>query len=160
VNKQPVYLRQAVDHLLAALGENLMGVVLYGSRARGEAREESDVDLLVIARGLPEGWYKRRVFVHRPLKAINDAPPILVFAQTPEEFEQHFPSIYLDIGQDGIILYDPQGYIAHRLQRIREITLQAGLVRKRTNGEMNWVWLTPPKRHWEITWDGFRELVR
>ncbi len=52
--QRPLYLTQAADKLAAALGENLLDVVLYGSHARGEAREESDVDLLVIARNLPE----------------------------------------------------------------------------------------------------------
>ncbi len=33
------------------LGEDLRAVWLYGSRARGEAHGESDVDLLVIAEG-------------------------------------------------------------------------------------------------------------
>jgi predicted nucleotidyltransferase len=55
----PVFLDQAVDRLRAALGMNLIGVVLYGSHARDEAREDSDVDLLVIAQGLPERWYER-----------------------------------------------------------------------------------------------------
>ncbi len=32
-------------------GERYRGLVLYGSRARGEAREDSDVDLLLLLRG-------------------------------------------------------------------------------------------------------------
>jgi predicted nucleotidyltransferase len=33
------------------LGERLEGVYLYGSRARGEARPDSDIDVLVVVRG-------------------------------------------------------------------------------------------------------------
>lgn len=38
--QHPPYLTQAADKLAAVLGENLLGVVLYGSHARGEARED------------------------------------------------------------------------------------------------------------------------
>ncbi len=46
---------QLLEEIKAALaqvhGERLRDVVLYGSEARGDAREESDIDLLVILDG-------------------------------------------------------------------------------------------------------------
>ena len=44
-------IRLFAARLEAALGDDLRALWLYGSRARGEAHEESDVDLLVIADG-------------------------------------------------------------------------------------------------------------
>ncbi|HUU91971.1 MAG TPA: nucleotidyltransferase domain-containing protein [Phycisphaerae bacterium] len=41
-------LTQIKGRLEAAHGERLRGVVLYGSEARGQAHEDSDIDLLVL----------------------------------------------------------------------------------------------------------------
>ena len=157
---QPGYLRQAVDKLHTALGETLIGVVLYGSHARGEARKGSDVDLLVIARGLPGRWLARSIYIHKPLKDIPNAPDFSVIGKSPEEFERHFPSLYLDIGLDGIVLFDRDSYTARKLERIREIIKQTGLIRRRlSRGNMFWDWERKVTRSWEISWDGFHELA-
>ncbi|WP_412061219.1 nucleotidyltransferase domain-containing protein [Rubrivirga sp. IMCC45206] len=44
-------LAEAKARLVALYGDRLDRVVLYGSRARGDARPDSDVDLLVVLRG-------------------------------------------------------------------------------------------------------------
>jgi predicted nucleotidyltransferase len=44
-------LAEAKARLEALYGDRLERVVLYGSYARGDAREDSDVDLLVVLRG-------------------------------------------------------------------------------------------------------------
>ncbi len=44
-------LAEAKTRLVQLYGERLDRVILYGSHARGDAREDSDVDLLVVLRG-------------------------------------------------------------------------------------------------------------
>lgn len=156
----PAFLHEAVERLCAALGDNLIGVALYGSYARGEAREDSDVDLLVIARDLPEHWQERTLALHDPLRRIPDAPAIYVYGKTPGEFESQFPSLYLDFGLDAQVLYERESYLTRKLQRIREIIEAAGLFRERLSPNcMSWDWKNPPRHGWEITWKGYRELA-
>lgn len=42
------------------LGDDLVSVVLFGSVARGEARPDSDIDLIVVVSELPPGRFARR----------------------------------------------------------------------------------------------------
>ncbi len=47
------FLNTVVARIHRTLGEDLVAIVLFGSYAKGMAREASDLDLLVIARSLP-----------------------------------------------------------------------------------------------------------
>ncbi|MEM2550444.1 MAG: nucleotidyltransferase domain-containing protein, partial [Nitrososphaerota archaeon] len=49
-----------VERLLERFGSDLVSVVVYGSVARGEARRDSDVDLLIVLKGMPKGVFKRQ----------------------------------------------------------------------------------------------------
>jgi len=51
-------LTEAKARLRAIYGDRLQRVVLYGSRARGDARPDSDVDLLVVLDGPIENEYQ------------------------------------------------------------------------------------------------------
>jgi len=150
-------LQQIVKIYRDYLGDALSSIVLFGSHARGEAKETSDYDLLIIAERLPAKPVKRILFIRAPLKGQFDERFSIV-AKTPEEMTDHFPSFFLDLGVDGIILFD-RGHFFKNLQvEIREIIKKAGLQRKRWDGEFYWEWQTPPQRGWEITWDGYRAL--
>jgi predicted nucleotidyltransferase len=49
------------------LGDNLLSIVLFGSHARGDAREESDYDLFIICKHLPDSSLKRIRFIRKPI---------------------------------------------------------------------------------------------
>jgi len=52
---------EVVAALQTGLGERLISIVLFGSRARGDAHVDSDWDLLVIARDLPQKAFTRHL---------------------------------------------------------------------------------------------------
>ena len=62
-------LSQIVTALQEGLGERLVAVVLYGSRARDQAREVSDWDLFIIASDLPKQLWERHILLKRSLPA-------------------------------------------------------------------------------------------
>jgi predicted nucleotidyltransferase len=49
-------LKEIKSRLVQAHGVRLRGVVLYGSEARGEAKEDSDIDVLVLLTDPVDTW--------------------------------------------------------------------------------------------------------
>ena len=131
----------------------MVAVVLFGSRARGEAGPESDWDLLVLARDLPEKPLQR----HFRLKAMLPESwrgQVSILAKTPSEFAARLPELYLDIALDGVVLYDTGGYIAKRLAYLRSLVAGRGLRRERIGRDMVWNWRQPPESTWALEWEG------
>jgi predicted nucleotidyltransferase len=84
-------------------------VLLFGSRARGDARAESDVDLLVV---MPDSWggVKKRTAAVRILGALRDLPVAKdVVVTTPEEIARrgHLAGTVLQLAlTEGTPLYE------------------------------------------------------
>ena len=141
----------AVAALRASMGDDLLAVVLFGSRARGDATPESDWDLLVIARSLPERSFARHLFLKRLLpEGIRGSVSIL--ARTPREFEARTASLYLDIALDGKMLYDPYGYASERFAQLRRLMERVGLYRQHTEAGDVWRWREEPHTPWSLEW--------
>lgn len=141
-----------VSGLKEGLKKDLVAVVLFGSRARGEAREASDWDFLVIARDLPERTLERTFQLKRLL------PPdcrgeVSLLAKTPEEFMAGLPDLYLDIALDGVVLYDDDGYMAKRLGFLRELIQREGLHREKEGRDLIWHRTAVPGAGWSLDWE-------
>jgi predicted nucleotidyltransferase len=128
--------------------------VLFGSVARGEARESSDIDLLVIAHELPAiPAERRRPFLRdwdrvRSAKGFSYVEWNLVM-KSPDEARYHSP-LYLDIVEDGILLLDREGFFERVLTEMRERMRALGS-RRIFLGDGTWYWdLKPDFRFGEI----------
>lgn len=120
------------------LGNDLEGVIVYGSFARGELSTGSDVDLLVVLRqgvaitrslyreweGAVPDWNGREIdlhFVHLPTAA------------------DRISASWAEAAVCGIVLYDRGLEISRRLIGIRERIAAGGLVRRMSQGQPYWI---------------------
>lgn len=128
--------------------DDLISVVLYGSIARGDNRNDSDVDLLIIIKNLPkDSMLKRiRLFETKVEDKLNldeywkngyyiSLSPIL---KTPEEAEKISP-LYLDMVYDAIILYDKNQFFTKILQKLKERLKELGAERVKMGKKWYWV---------------------
>ncbi len=144
---------EIASSLNEGLGDDLVAVVLFGSRARGEAREGSDWDVLVVASNLPERTLERAVYLKRMLPGPFRGE-VGLLAKTPEEFAAGLPEIYLDIAVDGVILFDADGYMAKRLRFLRAVILDRGLRREKDGRNLIWRWRNIPGADLPLEWEG------
>ena len=127
----PEALQGDLDRYIALLearfSDALVSVVFFGSRARGEARPESDVDVLIVARGMPRNRFERyrglRDVARGVSRGFGEAvAPILL---TPEE-AQHVKPYYLGMLSGHVILRDADGFFAGVLDRLRRRLAELG----------------------------------
>ena len=133
----------AYDELLTGLvtacrrlyAGRLHSVAVYGSVGRGLPRPDSDVDLLIVAEGLPD----RHVLRVDDFRAVEDElascidaatadglhPELSPVLMTRSELERG-SMLLLDMTEDARILFDPDGCLAGALDRLRRRLRELG----------------------------------
>ncbi|WP_299076219.1 nucleotidyltransferase domain-containing protein [uncultured Fretibacterium sp.] len=104
-----------VRRLRGAEGDNLLRVVLFGSLARGEACEDSDVDVFVLLKeydrtGAEKAAIKDRIFaIASAVEDLNDRKVYispLIRSEATYMKNRRASMIYYDIADEGILLYE------------------------------------------------------
>lgn len=135
------------------IGHHLISVVLYGSVARGEARPDSDVDLLLVLEDAPPVYYERlqpilpllRQLRQQPewkaLRAKGIMPEVNVLILSRQEADQN-RLLYLDMIEEARILVDRDNFFQNRLQQLQD-RLRELNAKKIQQGE-GWYWDLKP----------------
>lgn len=126
-----------VVRALEMFGPQLVGVIVYGSWARGEATAASDIDLLVvletsarITRMLYRDW--DRVPLRHDGRAVE-----VHFVGLPTPADEP-GAVFLEAAMDGLVVYDSGQRVARYLARLRRVVASGDVARRRAHGQPYW----------------------
>ena len=116
--------------LIRELGDQITSIALYGSVARGMARPESDIDVFVVA-GKAEterDVIRRRIMdleyefwngdESESLREQGYRASVETLVVSEAHARRGF-SIYLDMTLEAVVLYDPSGFFAQRMEQVK-----------------------------------------
>lgn len=140
-----------LSEVMRFYGPRLVTFAVYGSAGRGTQRFDSDIDVLIIADGLPHGRMKRvkefelveerlEPFM-KTLRQQGIETYISPIIKTPEEAEAG-SWLFLDMVEDARILFDRDDFFAKRLERLRGRLNELGS--KRVWKGNFWYWVLKP----------------
>ena len=154
MRKNSIY-DELITQLRAAFGDRLKTVVLFGSRARKQAKKNTDHDIFIVIEDLTERPLERQKQIR---SAIWDVPlRINTIAKTPEEVQKNLTALLLDVCVDGICLYGKDYFEPYRNKALAALE-HSGLKRHWIGKEGYWRFEKFPIKDWELTWEGFHEL--
>ncbi len=132
-------LSAASRELSKLFGERFIGMVLFGSWARSEAKENSDVDVLVVLRDLRGMEVRSKIY--KVITRYVERAVTLVDIRLEEllKKELELSSLMINIIADAIIISDRDDVIKSFIEKGRRLIEKAQLVRYRTpDGKYGW----------------------
>jgi len=146
-----------VELLKKRFGEDLVSVVVFGSVARGNSRKDSDLDVLIVVRGLPEGKLERSKLFDDVEAGLSEelalaasrgySIAISPIIKTPEE-AAGFSPLYMDLTEDALILYDKGDFFSLVLENEKKVLEKLGYERVKLGKA--WYWRKRGYKHGEV----------
>jgi len=131
--------------------DRLVSVAVFGSVGRGVPGPASDLDVLIVAEGLPRGRIARAAGFRGvesqlaprlvEMRRAGFSPEISPVFKTPEE-ASHGSPLFLDMVEDARLLFDREGFMQAGLDRLRS-RLKALGARRIWRGNA-WFWDLKP----------------
>jgi len=133
--------RWLIDPIVNRL--DAVSIVIFGSFARGDVREGSDLDVLIVVEDLhEEDRLRLSAFLSSSINPPLGFPrPVSPIVLTVDEVKRH-PPILLDMIEDSIIVYDKENFMKRILEDLRRKLSEIGARRVRTGD--GWYWILKP----------------
>ena len=127
----------AVLHAASIFGEDLMAVAGFGSWARGELSDGSDVDLLIVVEDRVE--LTRELYRRWDSAALRwgDRPVDTHFVHLPPA-EHTVAGVWGEVAIDGIVLFERDFCLSLRLIQVRRDIAAGRIVRRVAHGQPYW----------------------
>jgi predicted nucleotidyltransferase len=127
-----------IERAAKLFGDRVIGVTAFGSWARGELADTSDIDVLIVldksaelTRGLyrkwdeaPVNWGGRIVETH--------------FVHLPDA-DETVGGIWAEVAVDGVVLFERGLRLSARLARVRRDIATGRIVRRHVHGQPYWM---------------------
>jgi predicted nucleotidyltransferase len=139
-------IEKIVEKILETYKDRLTSFIIFGSYARGEAKLNSDLDILIILKeksttGKELDFFNKKVEipVEKDLQKLYETWGInlelspIIFS---EEEAKYFNPLYLDMVENSIIVYDKDGFFSKILKKISEIKKKV----KKVNQGNTFIW--------------------
>jgi predicted nucleotidyltransferase len=127
-----------LEQVQRLLGESLSGILLFGSAARGERRDSSDIDLMIVVRSdlpLTRALYERW---DQGIEGVTSSRLSPHFVHLPDD-EEEGGGLWYEAAVDGVVLFDREGRISRFLRTVRGSMAEGKLQRKSAYGHPYWI---------------------
>ena len=111
-----------------------LGLLLFGSQARGDVHDASDTDLLLVVRDT----IRIERAMYRAWDTMLPEGISLHISHVPSDLSDP-GSLWLECALDARILYDPSGLLGKTLHTVKELILSGAFTRRTTHGQGYWV---------------------
>jgi predicted nucleotidyltransferase len=129
---------RSVARAAEVAGDSLVGIVAFGSWARGTAGIESDVDLLIVL--------DRQLQITRQLYSAWDEEPLVWDGHPVEphfvqmgDIDTRASGLWAEVAIDGVVLFERNLEISRRLVEVRRQIAAGRLVRHTVGGQGYWI---------------------
>ena len=114
-------------------GQDLVSVIVFGSFARGDAYEHSDIDLLIIVKNLPKGWRERGTYeLSLERLGLTWNTPLQVILVEPEEIRLAIDNVMpllLEIRESYRHLFDRDMFFQKEMKHFEKMMIRRGVRR-------------------------------
>jgi predicted nucleotidyltransferase len=103
--KEKQAVKELIDELKKLYGDNLSCVILYGSKARGDATEDSDVDILVVLKNIQNFSLERKKVKEISWRLSYKYDLLLsIIIRSEQEYMRKDTPLLMNIEKEGIVL--------------------------------------------------------